>query len=149
MAQGKRVWIGGKVHTIPAHEAPRFDEMHARLSELYPGDEQARSAALQAVARYLLDAPAPATIEVGRSPSDAQRAAREILDARKASAVERLAPVGDARRTAQADAQAAYVAAGAVAALAAEDGLTEREAGKLAGIDKLTVRKFQGKRDRA
>lgn len=148
MAQGKRVKIDGKVRTIPAHEVPRFDDMHARLGELYPGDEHVLGAALQAVALYLLDAPAPATIEVGRSPSDAQRAAREILNARKASAVERLAPVGDARRATQADAQAAYVAAGAVAALAAEDGLSEVEAGRLAGIDKLTVRKFQGKRDR-
>lgn len=147
--QGKRVKVDGKLHTIPAHEVPRFDEMHARLSALYPNDEHALSAALQAVARYLLDAPAPATIEVGRSPVDAQRAAREILDARKASAAERLAPVGDARRATRADAQAAYVAAGAVAALAAEDGLSEAEAGRLAGIDKLIVRKFQGKRDRA
>lgn len=145
----KRVKIAGKSITLPAREAPRFDEMHARLSELYPGDEHALSVAMHAVVQYLLDAPAPATIEVGRSPSDAQRAAREILSARKASAIERLTPVGDARRATQADAQAAYVAAGAVAALASEDGLSEAEAGRIAGIDKLTVRKFQGKRDRA
>lgn len=149
MTPGKRVKIDGKVHTIPAHEVSRFDEMHARLSELYPRDEHAVSAGLQAAARYLIAAPAPATIEVGRSSEDAQRAVQEIADARKGSAIERLAPVGDARRATQAAAECAYAAAGAVAALAAEDGVSQAEAGRLAGIDKLTVRKFQGKRDRA
>lgn len=151
MAQGRRVKIDGKVRTIPAERVHRYAAMQERLDTLYPGDdeEHVRASALQAVAVYLLDAPEPAAVEVGRSPAEAQRAAREAIEARNASIVERLQPAGDARRATKRAADAAYASASAVAALAAEDGLTERDAGRIAGIDKLTVRKFRGKRDRA
>lgn len=147
MAQGRRVKVDGVMRTIPADRASRYDDAQARLSERYDGEEL--SAALSAVAQYLLDAPAPVTIEVGRTSADAQRAAREVLDKRKASISDLLIPLGDARRETKALAECAYVAAAAVAALCADDGLSEGDAAELAGVDRLIVRKFRGKRDRA
>lgn len=120
MARGKRVRIDGRDRTIPADQVPRYDAMVAALAGLYPGDEHAHElkSAADTATRYLLG-----------DEGATRRVAADLAEAREQT-------------------EAATAAARALILLAAEDGATEVGLAADLGIDRLTVRKYRGKKDR-
>lgn len=121
MARGKRVRIDGRDRTIPAVNVPRYDAMIAALIDQYPGDEHSHelTTAVDTATRYLL----------GDAAGETQRVRDELAAARKAQ-------------------EAAIAAARALILLAADDGTTEVALAADLRIDRLTVRKYRGKKDR-
>lgn len=150
MASGRKIRIGAKVRTIPASKAGRFDEIDNTLRELYPGPERENEyqAAIAAAATYLIDAPEPPTSWAIRSASRGNTACAESVDTWTAELDAILAPHAQHLTDARAALDAATAAARTLAILATGDGLTEAATAQRLGIDRLTVRKWRGKKDR-
>ncbi|AXQ53059.1 hypothetical protein SEA_RANDO14_39 [Mycobacterium phage Rando14] len=120
MVRGKRVRLDGRDRTIPGDRVQRYEDTVAALAELYSGPYHAHElkAATESAARYLV------------GDEDAiRRAGEELAAARQRH-------------------EAAAAAARALVRLAAEDGVTEVSLAADLGIDRLTVRKYRGKKDR-
>ncbi|AHY26860.1 LamD-like protein [Mycobacterium phage ZoeJ] len=119
MARGKQVRIDGKVRTIPADKVDQYEAMAARIDALFPGDR-------------------------GHERQAALKAAARFLlgDLTVSGAGDDL----DLARRAE---QEAAAAARAVAILAIENGASEQGTAREMGVDRLTVRKWNGKVDRA
>ncbi|AVO25827.1 hypothetical protein SEA_PAOLA_37 [Mycobacterium phage Paola] len=120
MVRGKRVRLDGRDRTIPGDRVQRYEDTVAAFTELYAGPDHAHElkAAIESAARYLV------------GDEDAiHRAGEELAAARQKH-------------------EAAAAAARALVVLAADDGATEVGLAADLGIDRLTVRKYRGKKDR-
>ncbi|AXQ63212.1 HTH DNA binding protein [Mycobacterium phage Collard] len=120
MVRGKRVRLDGRDRTIPGDRVQRYEDTVAALTELYAGPHHAHElkAAIDSAARYLI------------GDEDAiRRAGEELAVARQKH-------------------EAATAAARTLVVLAASDGATEVGLAADLGIDRLTVRKYRGKKDR-
>ena len=150
MARGRQLRIGTKVRTIPAAKIARFDDIDATLRQLYPGPEHGHEyeAAIAAAATYLIDAPEPPTLWAIRSAARGNTTAAPAVDRWTAQLDAILAPHAQRLADARAELDAATAAARALATLSTEDNLTEAAAGQSLGVDRLTVRKWRGKKDR-
>lgn len=150
MARGRKIRIGTTVRTIPADKADRFDEIDHTLRELYPGSAHAHEyqAAIAAAATYLIDAPEPPPPWAIRSASRGNTATAQSVDTWTAQLDAILAPHAHHLANARAALDAATAAARTLATLVTDDGLTETATAQRLGIDRLTVRKWRGKKDR-
>lgn len=153
VARGRQVRIDGKTRTIPAGRVARFEALAQRLAEQYPDRTDLARAALTAAAVYLLDTPAiPPVVSVPVSSLADVDAARTELARRDTERTDGILAVVDQVAAELADARAelecATIAARTVAALAAEDGITEVALTQHFGIDRGTLRRWIGKRDR-
>lgn len=120
MARGLQVTVGGRRRTIPAMNVPRYENMVEQIEALYPGPERAHER--------------DAAIET---------AALYLVDDATADSV------GAAYHEAREQWEAAMAATKAFVLLAVEDDASEAGLARGLGIDRLTVRKYRGKQDRA
>jgi hypothetical protein len=150
MARGRKIRVGTTVRTIPADKTARFDEIDHTLRELYAGPDRAHEyqAAIDAAATYLIDAPEPPTPWAVRAASRGNAATAETVDTWTAQLDTILAPHAHHLANARAALDAATAAARTLATLVTDDGLTETATAQRLGIDRLTVRKWRGKKDR-
>lgn len=150
MTRGKQVRIGKQVRTIPAANATRYDEIEHRLRQLYPGPEHAHEyqAAITAAATYLIDAPEPPSSWTIRSASRGNDNSAAIVDTWKTQLDAIIAPYAQQLHHARDELDAATAAARTLATLATDDGLTEPATAERFDVDRLTLRKWRGKRDR-
>ncbi|AYR01102.1 hypothetical protein SEA_LEMOND_37 [Mycobacterium phage LeMond] len=120
MPRGLQVTVGGRRRTIPALNVPRYENTLEAIEADMPGDENAhrRQAAIEAAGRYLCD------------------------DEGVAEAV------GDELAVAREEYERATAAARMIVLLSVEDGASELSLSQRLGINRLTVRKYRGKKDR-
>ncbi|QFP94824.1 hypothetical protein SEA_MARSHAWN_38 [Mycobacterium phage Marshawn] len=120
MPRGLQVTVGGRRRTIPALNVPRYENTVEAIEADMPGDENAhrRHAAIEAAARYLCD------------EADLPEA------------------IGDELAVAREEYEKATAAARMVVLLSVEDGASELGLSQRLGINRLTVRKYRGKKDR-
>ncbi|AEK09850.1 HTH DNA binding protein [Mycobacterium phage Pixie] len=120
MARGKQVTIGGVRRTIPAIDVERYERMVDQVDALYSGPEHTHERAA-------------AVEQVGLY----------LVDDVDAEAV------GAAMREAREAYEAAQAATRVFVLMAVEDDASEAGLARGLGIDRLTVRKYRGKQDRA
>lgn len=153
VARGRQVRIDGKVRTIPADLVPRFEEIERRVAERYPDDPDLRAAALAAAATYLVDAP-PRPAYVTGATFLSETEARRVNFRMRSSYGELVVGVGTVDqyaewlRDARAELAQAEAAARVIALLASEDGVPETALTSRYEIDRGTLRRWIGKRDR-
>lgn len=151
MTRGKQVRIGNQVRTIPAANAERFEQIDHTLRELYPGPEHTHEykAAITAAATYLIDAPEPPSPWTLRSASRGNDKSAAIVEKWNTQLDALIAPYAEQLHQARTELDVATAAARTLAALAADDGLTETATAERFDVDRLTLRKWRGKRDRS
>ncbi|MBU8841179.1 hypothetical protein [Mycolicibacterium goodii] len=150
MTRGKQIRIGKQVRTIPSANATRFGEIEHTLRQLYPAPEHANEyqAAITAAATYLIDAPEPPSPWTIRSASRGNDNSATIVDRWKTQLDAIIAPYAQQLHQARAELDAATAAARTLATLATDDGLTEPATAERFDVDRLTLRKWRGKKDR-
>ncbi|QNJ58259.1 helix-turn-helix DNA binding protein [Mycobacterium phage Ellie] len=120
MARGLAVNVGGRRRTIPAMNVARYENTVEQIEAMYPGPERAHERR--------------AAIE---------SAALYLVDEADAESV------GNAMHEAREQYEAAIAATRLFVMLSVEDDATEAGLARGLGIDRLTVRKYRGKQDRA
>ncbi|ASR85238.1 HTH DNA binding protein [Mycobacterium phage SirPhilip] len=120
MPRGLQVNVNGRRRTIPALNVPRYENTVEAIEADMPGPENAhrRLAAIDAAGRYLCD--------------------EENLPE----------TIGDELAVAREAYEAATAAARMIVRLSVEDGASELGLSQRLGINRLTVRKYRGKKDR-
>lgn len=120
MARGLQVNVGGRRRTIPAMNVARYENTVEAIEAAMPGEHREHER------RAAIEAAALYLVD--------------DLDATGA---------GDALHAAREEYEAASAAARWFTMLAIEDGASEAGLARDLGVDRLTVRKWRGKQDRA
>ncbi|AHB79568.1 hypothetical protein PBI_VALIDUS_38 [Mycobacterium phage Validus] len=119
VARGLQVNVAGRRRTIPALQVPRYENMVEQIEADYPGDENAH-----------------------RRRAAIEAVARFLVDDLDAEGM------GDELAEARERYEAASAAARMVVLMSIDEGASELSIANRMGINRLTVRKYRGKRDR-
>lgn len=119
VAKGLQVNVDGRRRTIPAMNVPRYENMVEQVEADYPGPENAHKR------RAAIEAAARYLCD----DLDAERMGDELAEAREVW-------------------EAASAAARMFVLLSVDDSVSENSLAQRMGINRLTVRKYRGKKDR-